>query len=305
MMSSPRLAVMCDYVSWSGRKTVFVLLLIFAYYALASVFWSQGDQLLSAVQLLSLIVCFLLGLWSKWARVVWIVVASILALNTAIAFAQWHYLIDMQIRSAGVIGNQNYAGAALALAIAASLAYRIWWFVPIGGYGVWLSQSRTAVLALGVTAFAWFYQRYKATAIVSLLLTVPLIVIIKDDLGNSLWTRIGIWQDTLNHLTIFGKGWGSFLASYQSWPIHTNMTMEIPPHAYNDFLELVFELGIGSLPLWLALILSAEHANERDWLILACFFVLSLTYFPLSIPVVAQLFVFTLGHGLQERKADG
>ena len=106
--------------------------------------------------------------------------------------------------------------------------------------------------------------------------------------------RLGIWQDTINHLTFFGSGWGSFQSAYEGFAVKTNMTLLIAPHAYNDALELMFDLGIGSILAWWLVALSWEGRNWPDRLVCLTFFVCGLTYFPLWI--VGPFFTLTLGH---------
>lgn len=192
--------------------------------------------------------------------------------------------------------NPNVLGAVFAIGLAAALAYQIWLFVPIMGIALLLTYSRTAIIAGGVAAFLWTWQRHKLVALLLATGAVAILVTISDGRGTSFFNRLGIWQDTLAHLTFWGAGLGSFADAYISWAFHTNMTQEIAGHAYNDYLELMFELGIGTILLWLTLIFAIERVAPEPKLILATFAVLSLAFFPLYIPFVAHAAAISLGH---------
>ena len=111
---------------------------------------------------------------------------------------------------------------------------------------------------------------------------------------STIFQRVGIWQDTINHLTIRGHGFGSFADAYAMWSPHTNVTFYLPSHAYNDPLELMSDLGLGAILVWLfiALCLGPDRQHRA---IFFTFGVLSLTYFPFWIPPCAQLAMFALG----------
>lgn len=198
----------------------------------------------------------------------------------------------------GLFGNLNFLGIAFAIGLIGALAYNLWWFLPIGIVGLWYSQSRGAILATGLIFLASLWPRYRVTVFTCLGLGLT-VAMAKEDIHLSIFTRLGIWQDTVEHLTVFGNGWGSYLDAYTSWPVHRNMTLLIAQHAYNDYLELVFTLGIGSIPLFLLIILATDRQSTARPII-ACFIILGLTYFPFWIPVVGQLFAFALGSAIKE-----
>lgn len=244
------------------------------------------------VLLFSLVVSFIIGLFLSSTRWVWFGLAVVVTANLAIALTidgiPW-----------GLYGNPNVLGCAIAFALAGAIAYRWLWFIPIAIYGIWLSHSRAAAFGAGVAVVLglWHWSRY--WAFIAFLLVIVAVLAMPGHSIDSLTQRMGIWQDTLNHLTPLGRGWGSFFDAYWAFPIHTNLTLIRANHAYNDVLELIFELGIGAIPLWFVILISLEGAGHREWLIVAAFAALSLTYFPLYIPLVGQLFALTLGHALK------
>lgn len=266
----------------------------FLLYAGASLSWSLDPQYGLAL-LASLTVGFFIGRELPRIDVVWFFFILALIANAVFSVAMHAYAYGSS--PYGLFGNPNYLGCGFALAIAACLAYRRWvLFIPAGFAGLAYTQSRTAIVAAGATCIVALPRWWKLAGVLGA--AVCLLVAWRyrgGSAGESMWQRMGIWQDTVNHLTIFGTGFGSFADAYKAWPVKTNMTLMLTNHAYNDFLEMIFELGIGAIPLWIMLILSFERAAPER-LILGTFLILSLTYFPLYIPVIGHLAALTLGH---------
>jgi hypothetical protein len=257
---------------------------IFVTYAAASIIWTSGDKSLASLWLMTLVGAFIFGYRSRSIRGVWFG-ATILFLT--ITFAG--QFIGAEI-------NPNYIGISLACALAAMIAYEYWLTLPILLFEIWLTQSRTALLGAGVACLIGLWQRSRFWAMVLALLAILFILHQKSDGALSLWSRLGIWQDTINNFTPFGHGFGSFFAEYSTWAVRRNMTLQLAPHAYNDIAELIFELGVGVVALWALIFLAWENHNPQAKLICGVFFIMGLTHFPLFIPLIAHLFAMTLGH---------
>lgn len=251
-------------------------------YALASLSWTTGDVLWSSTILLSFVGAYCLGRfgWSSFF--------------TVFMFAATIFGALASFFGSSTL-NPNILGAAIAVTLAAAVVYKQWWYFAFAWPELIFLRSRTALIgAVFISIYAvWRHSKFWAVALTVLL--AILVVEQKDDQASSLLTRMGIWQDTLNHLTLFGGGFGSFFESYGSWTMHTNMTLMRPPHAYNDGLELLFELGIGLIPLWFMLIVALSTESEHRLIIMA-FLVLGISFFPLFLPPLGQFFFLTLGH---------
>lgn len=241
--------------------------------------WS--GRLLAVAHVLSLAVAFFVGWFVTKPRVVWIGFLSLLVANLALALATGTW---------GLAGNPNYFGCALALGMAAIVGYQLWYFLPFVLGGLYYCQSRAGLFAAGFVCLIGLWNSYRATALMALPIA-GLMVVGKG--SESMWQRMGIWQDTLNHLTFFGNGYGTFLGAYERFAFKTNVTLALAPHAYNDFLELTFELGVGAILLWVFILLCFEHLSRAERLICLTFFVLGLTYFPFYI--IGQVLAFSLG----------
>lgn len=260
---------------------------------------STASSLWAAIHLLSLGLAFGLGYWRQntW---LWQGLAVVMSANLAIAFLvpgiPW-----------GLMGNPNYFGIAIALCLAGALAYRIWWFIPISALSLWYCQSRTAFIGAAVAFFLFGIRRFPATAICTALLCVLMILLVDKGEG-SVVQRLGIWQMALNNMTLLGHGWGSFMAAIDALPIKINLTATLAPGAYNDFIQLCFELGLGVIPLLILVAYCFEGADNEARSIFWVYLFMSLTYFPLWVPVVGQFVAMTLGRmaasRFQERKTQ-
>lgn len=287
------------------RVTIVALGAGFSAYALASLLWSQS--LWGGAQLLSLIGCCVLGTWIDIRRI-WRPFILFVGANCLLAWTmQGLSLWDL---SYGVFLNQNLYGCAVALALAAALAYDylLWLAIPFSLAALINCGSRGAVIGAGVAWMIVLWRWFRPAAAFAVIATLALVVLSGTGRDASIASRLGIWHDTMDHFTFFGHGWGGFWDGYWAFPVHTNMTLVRPQHAYNDFVELVFDLGIGTIPLWFLLPYAVESSDAAERLIFFTFLALSLTFFPLYLFPTGQLFALTTGAMLApqlERTSNG
>lgn len=255
----------------------------FTCYAAASLpMHPQGAILLGA-----LVGSFILGFVLRDLFWIWVAFASFLAANLAL-----HLYEDAW----GVYGNPNYFGCALAIGLASALVYRLWAFLPVPLVGLWLTQSRGAILGASAALFIWLWPRYKVTAFALAALGLVAILGSSHSEAAGIWQRFGIWQDTLNHLTVFGSGWASFFDAYWDFQTKTNVGFARASHAYNDYLELIFELGIGAIFLWAFVIQVMSNSKSEAKLVIYTYGVMALTFFPLYVWPIGPLVAMTLGN---------
>jgi len=251
----------------------------FVVYALTSLAWAPAINWLAVVNLFGMIVAYLAGVWLSNPRQVWTFFLWI-----GLAFAI-DYILSPDV-------NPNYAGAFFALALAVALIELPLMAIPYAA-ALLYTQSRGAIIA-GASAIIIRYAFCYPLACLFIAVGALIAVMEQKVLGGSMYQRIGVWQDTLSHLTLFGHGLGSFQAVYETFPVKTNMAMALAPHAYNDYLEVLFQFGIGGIfGLIFVMLIMVEGTGPR--VVPVTFLILGLTYFPLSIPVVAQVFTFALG----------
>lgn len=273
----------------SPLGAVGVLGLITTAYALLS-----AHSFFDVCWLLSLVACFVAGYRiDGWlGRRIWHFALLALLLNGILTlFDGWTGF------SFGLFGNPNFFGIAMAIGLAGSLAYRYLLYAPIFGLSVIFSYSRTAYLAASATIVAALWRRHKGLAGLMLAIAVGAILATSstENKLDSISQRIGIWADTLEHLSITGFGWGSFFDTYWSWPVHRLPALLRPAHVYNDYLEVIFNLGLGSILLWAFLAACLEGSDSMRRLVIIAFGAAALTHFPISIFPCAQLFALTLG----------
>lgn len=261
-------------------------------YAAISILWSVGDKRMASAHLLVLSLSFILGVFLHDLRRIWLLLLWASVANLAVALAEWHW---WGFAGYGLAGNPNYLGCILAITLAAGIGYRFWWYLPVAIPALLWTQSRGAIFAGGVALMIGLWHRAKATGWIALLIALIVVSQVKTEGGaGSLLNRLGIWQDTMMNLTFFGHGWGSFQEAYTAFPVKTNMTGYIASHAYNDVLELLFELGIGSIFFWTLVLISFEGQHFPGRIICLTFFAAGLTYFPFWI--LGPVLMLTLGH---------
>jgi hypothetical protein len=269
--------------------------------------WSEGrqDGYDAIFKLLIAGCAFAVGSATEDLRPIWIGSAIGIGVSSAVVLAQlagWHG-IESDGGYSGLFVNRDRLAAAAALvaiAILAPLGGRSWLALPLLPALV-MPQSRVAWLALAVGFLslplrpAWLRWGARAAALVGGIVTAVL------RLGNpSDGERINLYRDTVNALTPFGHGLGSF---WESFPAHAHY-FDIakvgtrPEHPHNEWLWLAYEGGfpafvlgmVFALAIWLA---AEDYPAERG--IFAALFVFSLVAMPFHDPVTLTLGALVAG----------
>ncbi len=155
---------------------------------------------------------------------------------------------------AGLFINPNYLGETAAVTVVAGVALRRHWMTGVGLVALALTWSKGGALAGAVGGLWVLGWRWSA-----------LTTFVCACLAGTAWglygppssagIRLGLWADTLRGLEPFGRGIGSYWTGVLR-DAHGAYLIERYDHAHNDGLELVFELGVGAVPLvglaWLA-----------------------------------------------------
>jgi len=107
------------------------------------------------------------------------------------------------------------------------------------------------MLALGaaLVVYVWKWRPLLAVHIAILGIGIGLAVIGGKGHADSLGQRLGLWQDTIYGLTFWGHGIGSYYLTFPEYAEHINTLVSRPENAHNDYLEYIYELGIGTIPL--------------------------------------------------------
>lgn len=194
-------------------------------------------------------------------------------------------VIPQAIAPAGLFVNKNILGEAACLALIASLTYRQWLASVMVLPALLLTTTRAAWLGASIGLLFILPARWR----LSVLAIMPFLVLLIWWLGYlneaTLLQRLSLWQDAVGNLSWLGNG------SYD----YSTVTYR-DPHLHNDWLQLVYELGVvGLIPL--AVILAASW-NPQAIPFVAALLIIGSFGFPLQMPAAAWFAAFITGYSL-------
>ncbi len=195
---------------------------------------------------------------------------------------------------AGLFVNRNVLAEVSALLAVLLIAHRMsspWLAVTLPGLAM---SSRTVLLALGAAAATALWYKSRRVALVVVLGAVLVVAAMLASNVKSSNERVAVWQDTWQGLTWSGHGVGSFQYLYPKFATNVDTLVRRPQHAHNDLLELVFELGVGVIPLVLGVVLLLG-VNDVNRAALVCFLVMATFSFPLNTPVTGFMAAVVAG----------
>jgi hypothetical protein len=267
---------------WQGRMAGFHWLgILFLAYACASQIWS-----LDYGQGLWIAMIWMLAFW--WGSVqvslipLWKGLAIGIALNVPIAYAQahgWQSVPTMYGGAAGLLYNSTLLGACCALVLAALIENRLWFYTPALAYGLYLSHSRGALLALALALIAKHIHWLAALA----LLIAGAFVLTYSPIPSDV-QRLQIWTVVVPKLSFFGWGAGSLTELYIFPDRHLGTQIIKVEFAHNDYLQLLFEYGLGAIPIF---ILFGYAIVKSLSPVLICIAILACYWFPIYAPIPA------------------
>jgi hypothetical protein len=112
--------------------------------------------------------------------------------------------------------------------------------------------------------------------------------------------RAAIWHSAWDGRTFWGWGTGSFWSVYPHFDLRIGATAN-PEQAHNEFLTVLFELGVPGLVAFLAFCATLMGPLDTPRLILIALLVESCFAFPLHMPVSAFLGMVAAGYGVRSR----
>lgn len=179
---------------------------------------------------------------------------------------------------AGLLFNPVVLGISIALLAVALVTERMWLYLPALAPGLYLANSRGAYLVLfgGLIATKVRNPIYLAT------LAAGAFIYFTWSLSPSDTERMMIWRAAYTNLTPFGNGPGSFLSVwFQRGPGH----FLHPEYVHNDFLQFVFEYGVGAILLLTVLAGCASRIAAPEWPVFAAFLLAACFFFPFVTPI--------------------
>lgn len=269
---------------------------LFLFYVFASIAWSLEplDGVYRLWQLSLIGGAFWLGTVQE-PRPILIGLALGYMISTTLALGQ--YLgIDYVLRFdpytyPGLHFLGVFSGAIGAILLVALATERLWLLVVCCLPGIYLSDSRGAILAalVGLTAIV-----IRRVWIIPIVCVVVVVYVCLHSLQSDIERRL-IWYASFILLKPFGWGAGAYTDLF----VETTRLVQAE-HAHNDILQLLFEFGLGAIPflaIWLGLCLQPQ---AKHWPVIAAFTVLSLFFFPLFTPLCAVVFALCAGASVRD-----
>lgn len=182
--------------------------------------------------------------------------------------------------------NPNFLAEAAAPVLVGLLCLRQYLLACAPAACLALTGARGPLLAVSAAAFAWLWGRSRAAAVL-LLLAIAAAVLAMLATGyrlESVAIRIAVWRDALGALTFFGHGLGSVYTDFPG----TN-------HLHNDALELIYELGIGSIAFFAVIVIAFQAKMHTERLVLLTILVEGCFGFPLHLPTTGFLLAVMAG----------
>jgi len=283
---------------------IHIIGLLFLSYVALSLLWSPHGML-QFFQLFALACCFAYASTKKDIRGIVIGLSFGLSVSAIIAILQY-FSIDIGIyqitpKPVGLFVNSNIFAETSAMLLILILIYRLWWFIPVTIPGV-LVSSRAVIIGLATTFLVWAWSKSKILSIISALIIASLAFIVNPNL-SSIDQRFDVWRDTIEGFTLLGHGIGSFEYIFPLYAKHINVLAYHSVNAHNDILQLIFEFGIGAVPLFImcALLLSVD--NEHKYAIIF-FIVIGLFGFPLYMALTSFMAAIVAGQLAYHRLAN-
>ncbi len=275
---------------------------LFLFYAGLSLLWAPNFNIafFEYCKLLVLGGVFCIGSCLQDLRSIYKGLAIGLGISATIGLAQ--YLFDWQgiftlyhNIAVGLFINNDLLCEFSAVMLVVLVFSRLWFWIPVTLPGLLLNHSRAAILGLTVGLCMWAWSKSKILVICILVVCV-IGFYFKVNAFNSAYDRLIIWIDTARNLTIFGHGIGSFDLLYPSFAT-MDTSIARPMDAHNDWLQLIFDLGIG--------VLFIVPVFIKKNIVLVSVATIALFDFPLHVPVIAFIWALVAGHAACNTVSDG
>lgn len=188
----------------------------------------------------------------------------------------------------GLFYNSIVLSETAAIVFVGLLVYRQWWLAGVAVIAILMGEGRAAVLAAGITLMACFIPaRFRFLAAIAAAAAMLAVFALKGGGSTSMALRWEAIQIAFaGGVPLVGHGVGSFF-------LDTGFTSFERLH--NDFLEVIYEFGIGAIPLF-ALLISAACREGHGRPILLCCAIIACFSFPAYLPVSGFVAAVVAGH---------
>lgn len=275
---------------------------IFICYAALSLLWvkSLNISFFYFVQLLALAGVYVIGQNIKDIKIIFKGLALGLGVSSIAAIYQYlgnHSIYSLNDAVAGFFINPNIYSEISAILLIGLIVLKLWVWIPVTLPGLILVQSRAAMLglAVGLLFYLWQFNRKLAIGLtLTLCLTASYFYWGRFDL-SSIYERFNLWADTIQGFKFFGNGIGSYETMFPFYATHLNTEIARPKFAHNDLLQAIFEFGVGSIFIILA-VLNVFNSKKKETIILYTILVISFFTYPLHVPATSFIAFLVAGY---------
>lgn len=215
-----------------------------------------------------------------------IAVSAIVALFQLAGYHPVHAIPTGTHAVAGLFFNPNALSETGAIVLAGLIVYRLWWLTPGAAAALVLGEGRAALVAFSVTAIACFVPARHRLAAALVAIAAVLVASYLRNGTEAIFVRLEVIRVAFQEVPWQGWGAGSFLIKTS----HAGYD-----HLHNDALEVIYEFGLGAIPLFALVGISLARAGMARPILL-CFLVVSLFSFPSFMPVTGFVAAVVTGH---------
>lgn len=286
-------------IQWHFAHTLF---LMFFAFCCATLIWSiQPWDTWDLIWILGSAGCAYLVAAEINADAAWIALATGIAIQLPLVLMQGrgHGPFDLTPlggRAATFLNRDTFAEIAVVATVGVGIVLRDRFIQGRAGAWLWLLTaatlacallpgSRGAYLALGSVVGLWLCwprRWYVLVALAAIFAGAIYYDMIIMDRWATVSDRLDFWQWTMANLTVWGRGFGTYGTAF-FWT-----------HAHNDFLEVVFELGIGSTLIAFPIAYLLFTGGPQRLIVIAVL-VEGLVSFPLHNPATVCMVAIALG----------
>ena len=276
--------------------------ILFVTYCGISLVWTQNFNigLFFFVQLVALGLTFYLGSTLTDLKPIFKGLAVGIGISGIVSILQkfydWNFVFRNTGMNAGLFVNQDLFCEASVIVFISLIIFELWWWLPFTITGIVLVHSRAAILALIGCFGIWLWSKSKIAALVfGFILVCGSAFYLSRGIDDSIRQRLYLWESTVKGFTVLGNGIGSYQIAYPPFAVNVDTSIERPKFAHNDFLQFVFEVGIGTIFLIL-LAYDVLIIKRKERLILYAVGIISCFSFPFHIPVMAFIGCLVAGY---------
>ena len=228
--------------------------------------------------------------------------ASVSSLLAVLQHFGWNTVPIASAQPAGLYINSVQQGTVLALIAVALVSERMWiWTIPLAP-GIFLADSRGALVALAVGLLGCYVRRFWVLGAIAVVGAFYLLT----PGSSSDVQRMFIWTVAWDHLKWLGWGPGVFY----TLALFNNGTYSFyPEYAHNDALQFAFEYGLGALLPLVVICYALWRTDVKEWPIVLAFVTAGCYSMPLFMPITSFLALAAVGrilrvHGLARGDSD-